>query len=125
MRILGTIIVSAALLSAAPAHAVGLGDLAKVVLNGSSVLKKGKDVCGTALGLTQDDDLALTLARSAAERALPISEFTKLDTAATASADTAAQSATFCDTTKKEKPGIISKVKSAGKSILKKRLLGG
>lgn len=125
MRILGTVIVSAALITATPAFAVGLGDLAKVVLNGNSVLKKGKEVCGTALGLTQDDDLALALARSAAERALPISEFTKLDTAASASADSASKSAAFCDTTKKEKTGIISKVKNAGKSILKKRLLGG
>jgi hypothetical protein len=117
--------IAAAVLLAAPANAAGLGDLAKVVLGGSSVLKKGEAKCGASLGLTQKDDLALTFARSAAEQALPISEFTALDTAAKASADTSATSSTFCSDTKKEKTGIISKVKKAGQDLLRKRLLGG
>ncbi len=125
MRILGASVFAAAVLAAAPAHAVGLGDLAKVVLGGSSVLKKGAEKCGTSLGLTQKDDLALTFARSAAEQALPLSEFTALDTATKAEADTSATSPTFCADTAKKKTGIISKVKKAGQDLLKKRLLGG
>ena len=125
MRILGATMISAALLLAAPAHAVGLGDLAKVVLGGSSVLKKGADKCGASLGLTQKDDLALTFARSAAEQALPISEFSALDTATKTAAETSATSPTFCSDTAKQKSGILSKVKKAGQDLLKKRLLGG
>lgn len=124
MRFFSLSLVSAALLLSTPAMAVGLGDLAKVVLGGSSVLKKGQEVCGSAFGLTRQDDMALTLARSAAERALPLSEFMALDTATKAEANTAATSSSFCDTTKKEKTGIVSKVKKAGKDILKKKILG-
>ena len=47
-----------------------------------------------------------------------------LDTSAKASAETASTSPTFCDTTKKEKKGIVSKVKNAGKKLLTKKILG-
>jgi hypothetical protein len=124
MRVFGFAAASLVLLASTPASAVGLGDLAKVVLNGSSVLKKGEQKCGSAFGLTRDEDLSLTFARSAAERALPLSEFMALDTSAKASAETASTSPTFCDTTKKEKKGIVGKVKSAGKKLLTKKILG-
>jgi hypothetical protein len=125
MRVLGASIIAAAVLAASPANAVGLGDLAKVVLGGSSVLKKGAEKCGSSLGLSQKDDLALTFARSAAEQALPLSEFTALDTATKTEADTSATNPAFCSDTAKKKTGIMSKVKKAGQDLLKKRLLGG
>lgn len=110
---------------ASPAVAVGLGDLAKVVLGGGSVLKKGEEKCGNSLALTKDDSLALTFARAAAERALPISEFTALDRAANSDAEKSSTSSTFCPETKAKKSGIMKAVKKAGKSILMGRVLGG
>jgi len=58
MRVFGFAAASLVLLASTPASAVGLGDLAKVVLNGSSVLKKGEQKCGSAFGLTRDEDLS-------------------------------------------------------------------
>jgi hypothetical protein len=110
---------------AVPAQAVGIGDLAKVVLGGGSILKKGDEKCGSKLGLTRDDSLAIAFARAAAERALPRAEFTALDKAAEADANKQAQSSTFCGETKKKKSGLMSKIKKAGKSILAKQVLGG
>jgi antitoxin component of RelBE/YafQ-DinJ toxin-antitoxin module len=121
----GVIGLALAVAIVSPAAAVGLGDLAKVVLGGGSILKKGEAKCGSSLGLTKDDSLALTFARAAAERALPISEFTALDSAANAEADKSATSSTFCNETKKKKSGMMKSIKKAGKSILAKRILGG
>ena len=105
-----------------PAHAVGLGDLAKVVLGGGSILKKGKAKCGSALGLTSADELKLTFARAAAERALPISEFLAIDKASNAEADKAAESTTFCPETKAKKKGLLSKIGKAAKGLAGKGL---
>jgi antitoxin component of RelBE/YafQ-DinJ toxin-antitoxin module len=110
---------------ATPATALGIGDLAKVVLGGNSVLKKGEQKCGTSLGLTKDDSLAMTFARSAVEQALPISQFTTLDKAAEADATNAATAPTFCNETKKKKSGLMKSITKAGKSILKQKALGG
>jgi antitoxin component of RelBE/YafQ-DinJ toxin-antitoxin module len=119
------IVVTLALAVATPATALGLGDLAKVVLGGNSVLKKGEQKCGSSLGLTKDDSLAMTFARSAVEQALPISQFTALDKSAEADATSAANSPTFCNETKKKKSGMMKAITKAGKSILKQKALGG
>ncbi len=113
-----------AVLLSTPAQAVGIADLAKVVLGGSSTLKKGQEKCGTSLALTQQDSLAITFARAAAERALPMSQFSVLDQAAEANAATDAQSSTFCPETKKKKSGLMNAIKKAGKSIITARVLG-
>jgi hypothetical protein len=107
------------------ALALGVGDLAKVILGGGNVLKKAEAKCGSSLALSNDESLALTFARAAAEKALPISQFTALDTQTAKEADQQAQSNTFCTETKQKKPGMMSKIKKAGKSILKARVLGG
>lgn len=116
-----SIISGAAILAIAvastPVAAIGLGDLAKVVLNGGSILKKGQQKCGSSLGLTTRDQLSLTFARAAAERSLPISEFLSLDQAGNAAADQAAQSTTFCDDTKKQKKGLLAKIAKAAKGM--------
>ncbi len=127
MRI-GTVFLAGSILGlvmTAPARAAGLDDLAKVVLGGGSILKKGQEKCGSALRLTQNDSLAITFARGAAERALPISRFTLLDQAAEADAIKQAEAPTFCPETKKKKSGLMKAIKKAGKSILMARVLGG
>jgi antitoxin component of RelBE/YafQ-DinJ toxin-antitoxin module len=115
----------AGLAIAAPVRAAGLEDLAKVVLGGGSILKKGQEKCGSALRLTQNDSLAITFARAAAERALPISQFTLLDQTAEADAVKQAETPTFCPETKQKKSGLMKAIKKAGKSILMTRVLGG
>lgn len=107
---------------AAPAQAVGLADLAKIVLGGSSVLKKADDKCGSSFSLSARDQLALTFARSAAEQALPISEFLSLDQASAADATKAAEAPTFCAETKTKKKGLLSKIGKAAKGLAGKRL---
>ena len=110
------------LFALSPAHAVGLGDLAKVVLGGGSILKKGQSKCGSAFGLTTKDELTLTFARAAAERALPISEFLAIDTASNTEADKAAESSTFCPETKAKKKGLLAKIGKAAKGLAGKGL---
>jgi hypothetical protein len=105
-----------------PAAAVGLGDLAKVVLGGGSVLKKAEQACGPAQKLTTGDSLALTFARAAAEQALPLSQFALLDQSAEDEATTASQSTGFCKETKAKKPSLMKKIKAAGKALLKSRM---
>ena len=57
-----SVAVTAFALLTTPAAALGIGDLAKVVLGNGSVLKKGEEKCGTSLGLTKKDSLAMTFA---------------------------------------------------------------
>lgn len=108
-----------------PASAVGLGDLAKVVLDNGSVLKKGEEKCGTSFGLSKSDSLAITAARSAVEQALPISQFVSLDKASQVDATTSANDPTFCAKTKKKKSRLVKAMTKAGKSIIKQKALGG
>ncbi len=112
-------------LVATPAAALGIGDLAKVVLGNSSVVKKGEEKCGSSLGVTKEDSLAMTLARGAVEQSLPISEFLALDKATQVDATTAANTPTFCNETKKKKSGLMKAMSKAGKSILRQKALGG
>ncbi len=107
----------AAAIIASPAMAAGLGDLAKVILGGGSILKQGQTKCGASLGLTTKESLQLALARAAAQQALPSAEFLSLDGASTAEAATAAQSSTFCDDTKKKKSGLLGKIAKAAKAL--------
>lgn len=124
MRI-GLICVPFLALAATPALAIGLGDIAKVVLGGQSVLKKADETCPkSSFSLTKSDQLAMTFARAAAEQALPISQFQSLDQASTADADAQAAKPAFCAETKKKKTGIMSKIKKAGKTLAKARVLG-
>jgi antitoxin component of RelBE/YafQ-DinJ toxin-antitoxin module len=113
------------MLIATPASALDLGDLAKVVLGNSSVLKKGEEKCGSSFGFTKSDSLAMTAARSATEQALPISQFLTLDKASQVDATTAAANPNFCNETKKKKSGLMKAMTKAGKSILKQKALGG
>ena len=115
---------SLAVLVSTPAAALGIGDLAKVVLGNSSVLKKGEEKCGTSLGLTKDDSLAMTFARGAVEKSLPISQFLYLDKAAENEASTTSSTPTFCKDTKAKKSGLMKSITKAGKAILKQKALG-
>ena len=111
-------------IAASPAQALDVGDLAKTVLGGSSILKKGEEKCGQSIGMTKKDSLAITYARGAVEKVLPISQFVALDQVATTDAATAAQSDSFCKETAAKKPSMMKSIIKAGKSILKARALG-
>ncbi len=107
---------------AAPSLALGVGDLAKVVLNNGSVLSTGQKKCGTALGLTPGEQLQMAFARSAAKKALPLADFLSLDQASDAAATTASQSPTFCTETVKKKSGLLAKIGRAAKGLAGARL---
>lgn len=115
---------AAALLLAGPARAVGVEDLAKIVLGSGSILKKAEASCQASGKLSKSDTLALTFARAAAEQALPISQFQSLDRAADAEATSASQATGFCPETKKKKSGLMSKIRKAGKALIQARMLG-
>ncbi len=100
----------------------GLGDFAKTVLSGKSVLKTAEKKCGSSLALTPKDNLTLDTAVSAARKALLPAEFLKLDEQAESEAKQASQASGFCNDTKAKKKGILSKVGGAGKKLLGKKL---
>jgi hypothetical protein len=108
--------------AAAPLLAVGLGDLAKVVLNNGSILTKGQQKCGNALGLSPLDLLKISSARSVVQKALPLSEFASLDQAGSAAAETASQSPTFCQDTKVKKKGLLGKIADAAKGLAGRKI---
>jgi hypothetical protein len=114
----------AAVFMTSPAAAAGLGDLAKVVLGNGAVLQKGADTCPNKLGLGSNDSLALSIARQAAQSALPADQFLMLDTAANSSAVTAAQAPNFCNKTAKRKNVLLDAVKRAGQRLVTARVLG-
>ncbi len=105
-----------------PASAIGLADLAKVVLNNGSILNKGQQKCGTALGLSPLDLLKISAARSAVQRVLPLGDFNILDQASAKSADTAAQSPTFCNDTQVQKKTLLGKIADAAKGLAGRKL---
>ncbi len=109
----------------APVHALGLGDLAKVVLGGNSVLKKGETKCGASLGLTNQDSLTMKIAESAAKKVLSPVEYLALNTASEQQAASASQSKTFCTETKAKKPGLLKSIAKAGKKLATAGVLGG
>jgi hypothetical protein len=110
-----------------PAQAAGLGDLARVVLGNGAVLQKSNDTCPQTTGkatLAMEELLALSIARQAAQNALPAPQFLSLDTAANANAVKAAQAPRFCDTTAKKKNVLLDAVKKAGQKLVTARVLG-
>jgi len=111
--------------AAQPVLAVGLGDLAKVVLGGKSVLKKAEQKCGSSLALTGSERTTLETAVLAARNALDRNRFLALDKTAEAEAARQSQSATFCPETKKKKKGILGAIGKAGKALIKARVAGG
>ncbi len=104
------------------ALALGIGDLAKVVLGNGSVIKKADQKCGTSLGLTGRDRLTLATANSAVQKSLSKKEYATLNNAATSAAETEAQSPAFCNETKKKKKGLLSKIGKAAKGLISKRI---
>ena len=117
----------AGLVLATPALALNLGNLgglAKTILGGSSVLTTGQAKCGSQLQLAEHESLALTVARAAAQRALPTSQFTLLDTQASASAARQAQQPGFCAQTARRKTPLLDAIKRAGEKLVTARVLG-
>jgi hypothetical protein len=116
--------VAAIALVAIPAQAVGLGDLAKVVLGGKSVLKKAETTCGSTAKLNAQDNSIIALAVDAARKAVPQSQFLALEAASETEATKASTSPTFCPETKARKKGLLGKIGSAGKKLLGAKVLG-
>ena len=108
--------------TATPVWAVGVEDLAKVVLNGNSVLKKADTTCEGQASLSVTDNTVLDTAVDAAKRTLVPERFSILNSVANAQADEQAQSDTFCPDTKAKKPGLLSEIKKAGKKLLLKKI---
>jgi len=108
---------------ATPAHAVGVGDLARVVLGNGAVLQKGAETCPDKLTLGFDEMLALTTARQAARSALSSEQFVRIESAATATAAKASQSSQFCNKTAKRKSVLLDAVKRAGERLVTARVL--
>ena len=117
--------IAAISLVSVPVMAVGLGDLAKVVLGGKSVLKKADTTCTSpANKLTAKDNSVLELAVQAARTALPQSQFLALKSSSDTAATTAASNPSFCPETAKKKKGLLGKIGTAGKKLLGKKMLG-
>jgi antitoxin component of RelBE/YafQ-DinJ toxin-antitoxin module len=117
--------VAVAAMVSIPAHALGLGDLAKVVLGNGATVQKAADTCPTnKFALTSTDSLTMQIARAAAEKALPQAQFLALDTAATTQATTQAAAPAFCNQTAKKKNGLLDAIKKAGQQLITARVLG-
>jgi hypothetical protein len=114
----------ALVLVATPVLALGLGDLAKVVLGGKSVLKKAEVKCGASGSLSVQDSSTIAFAVAAAKKALPETQFLALDAAAENDAAKQSTALTFCPETAKKKKGLLGKIGSAGKKLLKAKALG-
>jgi antitoxin component of RelBE/YafQ-DinJ toxin-antitoxin module len=121
---LGAALVVTLAMTSVPAHALGLGDLAKVVLGNGATVQKAAETCPTKVSLTSQDSLTMQIARAAAERALPSSQFLALDTAATTQATTQAATPGFCNQTAKKKNGLLDAIKKAGQQLVTRRVLG-
>jgi hypothetical protein len=121
--------VALAAMVSVPAHALGVGDLAKVVLGNGATVQKAADTCQNQTGtnkfsLTSQDSLTMQIARAAAEKALPQAQFLALDTAANTQATTQAAAPGFCATTAKKKNGLLDALKKAGQQLITARVLG-
>lgn len=107
-----------------PAHALGVGDLAKVVLGNGATVKKAAETCPNKVTLTSQDSLTMQIARAAAQKALPEAQFLTLDNAATTDATKASTTTGFCNTTAKKKNGLLDAIKKAGQQLITARVLG-
>jgi hypothetical protein len=117
--------VAMAAMVSVPAQALGVGDLAKVVLGNGATVQKAAETCPTnKFALTSQDSLTMQIARAAAEKALPQAQFLALDNAASTQATTAAATPGFCNTTAKKKSGLLDAIKKAGQQLITARVLG-
>ena len=120
----GAAVVATLAMTSVPAYALGVGDLAKVVLGNGATVQKAAETCPTKVSLTSQDSLTMMVARQAAEKILPATEFLALDTAATTQATTQAATPGFCNQTAKKKNGLLDAIKRAGQQLITRRVLG-
>ena len=122
VKLIGTAIALA--LAVTPAQAIGLSDLARIILGNGATVQKAADACPNKVTLAPEESLALSVARQAAESALPSMQFMALDTAATSQAVTQSKAPGFCNKTAKRKNVLIDAVKKAGQKLITARVLG-
>ncbi len=120
----GWALVAGAIMISVPAYALGLGDLAKIVLGNGATVQKAADTCADKVTLAPAETLALSIARQAAQSALPPEQFLTLDTSANSQAVTKSQAPGFCKDTAKRKNVLIDAVKKAGQRLITARVLG-
>ena len=120
----GAVVVAVLAMTSVPAQAIGLGDLAKVVLGNGATVQKAAENCPNKVMLTSQDSLTMQIARAAAEQALPQTQFLALDTAASTQATTQAATPGFCNQTAKKKNGLLEAIKKAGQQLVTRRVLG-
>lgn len=121
-RILAAVAVLA--MTTAPAAAISLRDLARTVLGNGATVQKAADTCADKVTLAPEEVVALSIARQAAQSALPGAQFLTLDTAANSQAVTQAQAPGFCNRTARRKKAMIDAVKKAGQKLITARVLG-
>jgi hypothetical protein len=124
MRKRVTGVIALGVLTASPAAAIGLEDLAKVILGGNSVLKKSEEKCGQSGQLTALDNSILDSAVSAVKSSITADRFMTIDSVSRANAEQDSQATDFCPETKKKKKGLLGKIGKAAKGILKGKSLG-
>ena len=120
----GAAVIATLAMTSVPAQALGVGDLAKVVLGNGATVEKAAETCPKKVSLTSQDSLTMMIARQAAEKLLPESEFLALDAAAGAQATTQAVKPGFCTQTAKKKNGLLEAIKRAGQQLITRRVLG-
>ncbi len=123
-RKFGAALAATLVMTTVPAQALGLGDLAKVVLGNGATVQKAADTCPNKVTLAPEESLALSMARQAAQSALPGAQFLSLDTAANSQAVTQSQAPGFCARTARRKNILIDAVKRAGQKLITARVLG-
>jgi len=107
----------------APATAqTNAGGLAKTVVGNGAVLQRGADTCANGLALSEDDQLAITLARQAAQSALPATQYLTLTATANSNAITASEKQGFCAQTLKKKASMMKAIREATKKLSARRL---
>ena len=120
----GAALVATLAMTSVPAQALGVGDLAKVVLGNGATVQKAAETCPKKVSLTSQDSLTMMIARQAAEKILPATEFLALDTAATTQATTQSATPGFCNQTARKKNGLLEAIKRAGQQLITRRVLG-
>lgn len=123
MRKSSGLVLILAMIGATPAQAqLNLGGLAKTILGGGAVLQRGADTCSNGLALSGEEQFALTMARQAAQSALPATQYLTLDATANSNAVTASQKPGFCTQTASKKTSMMKAIRDAARKLATRRL---
>ena len=114
----------AVLMTTGPAHAHGIGDLAKTVLGNGATVQKAAETCPKKFTLSPEETITLSIARQAAQGLLLSTQFMEFDSAASAQAAAQARVPGFCNKTARRKNVLLDAIKKAGEKLITARVLG-